>query len=210
MIAEGDDLAGGVHPAREIVEPGRAVEVVLDVVRAVPQQLDRRAYRLRDPGRLDHVIIAQPPSEAAADAGDVHLDSRLGHAERLGHKRPARARILRGRPDRGLAVQDRSRTILRLQRGVRQEGIEVGGFDHLGGAAERLVHVPGRLEALRRLIAGRTWSPVRRTQRCSARRWDLRPTRPSASPAPCSSATSCRRQWPRRREGRRDRSRPRR
>ena len=78
-------------PRLEGVEPARAVEVVLHVVLARPQQLDRRAAHLaRDPRGLDHEVVGQAPAEAAADARHVDVMSLERDAEES--PRPARAR----------------------------------------------------------------------------------------------------------------------
>ncbi len=54
--------------ALEVVKARRTVEVVLHVVFARPQQLHRHAGLLRDPRRLDHVVVVEPTAEAAAAA----------------------------------------------------------------------------------------------------------------------------------------------
>ena len=50
------------------------VEIVLDVVGAVPKKLDGHAGDFRNPRRLDHVIVHQPPAETAADPRHVNDD----------------------------------------------------------------------------------------------------------------------------------------
>ena len=67
VIAPRDELAGRVDAAREVVEAGAAIRIVLHVVFARPQQLDRHAgHLLRDRRRFDHVVVGQAPAEAAA------------------------------------------------------------------------------------------------------------------------------------------------
>ena len=82
MIAEGDQPARGVEAALEKVEAGGPIEVVLDVVLAAPDELDRRARAPRDPGGLGHEIALQAPSEAAADPRHIDRDVPLGDPER--------------------------------------------------------------------------------------------------------------------------------
>ena len=68
VVAPRDELAARVDAALEVVEARRTIEVVLHVVFARPQQLHGNAGLLRDPRRLDHVVVVQPPAEAAAAA----------------------------------------------------------------------------------------------------------------------------------------------
>ena len=77
MIAECDKSARAVEAAFEKVEASGSIEVVLDVVLTVPEELDRRAHALRDPGGFGHEIAAQTSSEAAADPCNVDRDVRL-------------------------------------------------------------------------------------------------------------------------------------
>ena len=104
MIAECDKPARGVEAALEEVEPGRPIEIMLDVVLAVPEQLDRRAGLLGDPGGLGHEIVAQTPAEAAADPrhidGDVALGDSEGRRNQLGAGPGNSASAPRGRPCR--------------------------------------------------------------------------------------------------------------
>ena len=65
-LRQATSLPGGVDAALQEVEARGPVEVVPHVVFARPQQLDRRAHLLGDPRRLDHVVVVQPPAEAAA------------------------------------------------------------------------------------------------------------------------------------------------
>ena len=104
-------------PALKRVEPARPVVVVLHVVFTRPQHLDRRASQLaRDPRGLEHVVVGQTTTEAAADAKDVHLNVRQRNAEHRGHQAaPGLGRLAR-RPDLELAVLELRRAVLRLER----------------------------------------------------------------------------------------------
>src|SRR5436309_10653328 len=74
-------------------------------------------------------------------------------AEGTGDQPPSALRRLRRRPDLHLAVLELGGAVLRLERRVGDERVEVLRLDDLGGALERGVHVavfPER--ALRRLL----------------------------------------------------------
>ena len=81
MLLPGDKPAGLVQTAFKEVPAGRPIKIVLHVVGAVPEQLDRCAGGPRNPRRLDHVIVHQPPAEAATVAGGFR------YAQRMGRKR---------------------------------------------------------------------------------------------------------------------------
>ncbi len=155
MIAEGHQLAVLVQAGREVMVAARPEHVVLDVLRARPQQLDRRAVELRDHGRLGHVFIRQAPAEAAAAASHVELDVRFRDAERLGDELDARAGVLCRRPDFNLAVLERSGAVLRLQRHMRQERIVIAGFDDRRRAGERALGISIGADDLRRCFLGK-------------------------------------------------------
>jgi hypothetical protein len=74
VAAPRGQLTVGVEPAGEPVEAAGPVEVVTHVVFARPLQLDRHADDLRDPGRLDRVVVREAPAEAAAGAQEVRRD----------------------------------------------------------------------------------------------------------------------------------------
>jgi hypothetical protein len=78
MIAKCDKSARAVEAALEKVEASGPIEVVLDVVLAVPDELDRRAHAPRDPGGFGHEIAAQTSAEAAAHSRDVDRNAPLG------------------------------------------------------------------------------------------------------------------------------------
>src|SRR5579862_4166540 len=104
MIREGDQLALRVETRLEVMEPAGTIELMLQVLVAIPQQLHRLALQFGYHRRLDHEIAAQAPSKTATAAGHVHRDSVLGYAEGLGDQGTARTGILRRRPDLKLAV----------------------------------------------------------------------------------------------------------
>ena len=73
----------------------------------------------------------QAPAEAAAHPRQVDGDVALGDAERLRDQPAPALRRLRRRPDLELAVLEVRRRVLRLERRVRDERIEVRRLDDL-------------------------------------------------------------------------------
>ena len=83
MIAPGDDLARRVDAGLQVVQAAGTIVVVAHVVFARPQQLHRLAADLLRDGRgFDHVVVGQPPAEAAARAQQVDRDVAFLDAER--------------------------------------------------------------------------------------------------------------------------------
>ena len=157
MLLPRDNLAGRVESRLEVVVAGRAIEVVGQVVLPRPEQLDRRAVHLaRNPRGFGHVVVQDAASEAAAHAHEVHGDVAVADAERLGNHLPAFARRLTADPHLELAVLEMRGAVLRLERGMREEGIVVGRFNRLRRAAERASGVAIVIERdVRRLIRRR-------------------------------------------------------
>ena len=116
------------------MEAGRPVEVVLDVVLAVPQQLDRRADLSGYPGRLGHEVVAQAPAEAAADARHVDRDVALGDAQGRRHQLGAGSGICVGAQNTTLPSLKARRAVLRLEVDMGQERIGVRRLDDVRGA----------------------------------------------------------------------------
>ena len=157
--------------------------VVAHVVFARPQHLHRHADLLGDRRRLAHVVVGQPPAEAAARALDVNGDVLRRDVERGRHELAPVLRRLRRRPDLHLAVAVVRRAVLRLERRVRDERIRVRGLDDL----RRALRAPDR--RCRRRAAGTpasAWTapaPAAQSLRCSAARSALRSTSPAAGGA---------------------------
>ena len=141
VVAPGGELAVGAQARLQIMEPARPVEVVAQVVLPCPDEFDRPAGVTRDGRSLDHVVVVQSPSEAAAAAGDVDDHVRLIDPQRLGHQLAARLRRLGGGVEDDLAVLQLRRAVLRFERRVGDEGIAVGRLDHLGGLGQRRIRV---------------------------------------------------------------------
>ena len=74
MVAPSDDLAVSVNTAREIVPAARPIEVMAEIVFAGPDQLNRCANFASDPRGLDHEIVDQASTKAAAAAGHMDRD----------------------------------------------------------------------------------------------------------------------------------------
>jgi hypothetical protein len=68
MVTERDEMAIAVEAGLEMMEAGRAVEIVTQIVGAIPQQLHRHAGVLRNGGNLHGVVARATPAEAAAAA----------------------------------------------------------------------------------------------------------------------------------------------
>ena len=82
----------------------------------------------------------------------VDVDAVFGDAQRLGDQLAAALRVLRGRPASEFAgFVEQRRAVLRLQVGVRHEGVVVAGLDDLHRRAERFFHVPVGAQCLARL-----------------------------------------------------------
>ena len=146
-LAEGDEMVAARRracpssssPALEEMEAGRAIEVVLHVVLArFHSSFTGAPTCLRDPGRLGHKVVAQPPAEAAADARHVDGDVALGEC------RASRPPAWRRAP--GSCVGAQNTTLPSWKCAVQfcgsrlmcgEERIGIGGFDDMRGALER-------------------------------------------------------------------------
>ena len=129
-------LATCIERAAQEVETARAIVVVPQVVFARPGELDRRADALRDGRGLDDEVRAQAAAEPTAAAHDVQRDPVLGYAQRASHQVLAGCRVLGGRPDLQRAVAEPRRAVLRLQVGMRDEGVAVRRLHRLRGSGE--------------------------------------------------------------------------
>ena len=105
----------GIDGALQEMKAARPVVVVLQVVRAVPCQLDRRPDPLGDRDRLGHRIRVEPTAEAAADARDVHLDLLGIDSEDLGRKLARGVGVLRRGPDLRPVPLDVGEAVLGLE-----------------------------------------------------------------------------------------------
>ena len=109
VIAPGDEFAGGVDAALQVVETAGTVVSRVEIVFAGPEQLDGHADDLGDPGDFEHVVVGEAPAEAAAGAHQVNGDVVLGDAQQLGDVLAAGFGCLAGGPDFELAVLDSGR-----------------------------------------------------------------------------------------------------
>ena len=123
------DAPVGTERGRQIVMPERPEEVVLQVVRARPHQLDRPAGRLRDEGRLGDEVVGEATAEAAARARHLDADRGTRDAGRRMHGPRGAARLLQGRDHAravGLHVHERAG---RLERRMTHERNPVARLD---------------------------------------------------------------------------------
>ncbi len=138
VLLPGDKLAVLIQAALEVMPAGGPVEIMLDVVGTIPKQLHRRAGHFRNPRRLNHVIVHQPPAEAAAHTRHVDRDVLLVEAERLRDQLAAGLWILGRRPDfHATALRVRG-AVHRLKRSVGDERIMIGGLDDACGEQRRV------------------------------------------------------------------------
>src|SRR5262249_40686210 len=73
VVVPGHQRARGVDAAPQVVEAAAAVEVVLQVILAAPDELHRRGDLARDPGGFNRVVRESPAAETAAGADHVHV-----------------------------------------------------------------------------------------------------------------------------------------
>src|SRR2546421_12437942 len=106
MVAPGDELPARIDGAGEGVEPRRAIVIMLHVLLARPQELDRHPRLLCDPSCLDHVVVVEAPPKSAARARQMNGDRVLRDAERFGHEPSTPRRLLRRPPDFQLSVAE--------------------------------------------------------------------------------------------------------
>ena len=125
----------------ELVVTEGPEEVVLQVVRARPHELDRPAGQLGDERRLGDEVVGQAPPESAARARHLDADRRARDAGHRVHRARGAGRLLQGRDDSRpvrLHVDERAG---RLERRVAHERDAVARLDDLGGVAGRGVEV---------------------------------------------------------------------
>src|SRR5438874_5114737 len=101
-----DGLAIGVERGPEDVVRRRAVEAVLDVVLARPDDFHGRADGLRGLDGVGDEVGLAAPSEATAEQRRHHLHALHRHAGDLRGQRLVPARVLRRRPERDAVRHD--------------------------------------------------------------------------------------------------------
>ncbi len=135
------DAAVGAERRRQLVMAERPEEVVLQVVRPGPHELDRPAGRLRDEGRLGHEVVGEAPAESAARPSHLDADRGARDAGHRVHGARCAAGLLQGRDDAravGLHVHECAR---RLERRMAHERDAVARLDDLRGGAGRGIEV---------------------------------------------------------------------
>src|ERR1051325_6825600 len=139
----------------------RTIEIVGHVVLARPQQFDRHADLFRNRRSFDYVIVIQTPAETATGAQQMNRDVFLIETESTRDEVHRVGWSLGRRPDFQLALLEVRRTVLRLQRGVRQEWIRVGRLYDFRGIAEGSVDIAICTERSLRLFFGQRFSLLR-------------------------------------------------
>ena len=110
-----------------------------ELLGAGPDQADRLAGRLRQPGGLDGALAGVLAAEPAAEVGDDHPDAVVGQAEGPGQLALDAERDLAPGPDRQLAVLPLGDGRPRLHRAV----LDVGDVVRLAERLRRLRHLVG-------------------------------------------------------------------
>ena len=140
-VGPGHRLAVGIEPRRQPVVVIGAVHVVLDVLLAAPDDLDRPFHLLRDLDGEDRAVDVEPPAEAAAEQVVVDPDRFLRQAGELGDRGLRQGRHLRADPDVAAVLADVDGAVHRLHRRMGEERHLIDGVDPLRRAGERLLDV---------------------------------------------------------------------
>src|SRR5215469_17149629 len=135
----GDEVAFGVEAGLQLVISRGAVEVMADVVFAGPDDFDGSIGGAGNERGFNGVVLNKTATEAAANEGEVDLDTVFGNGESM---RDAGGRCvgnLGGRPQLAFAITEMRGAVDWLHRGVREEGNFVVCFECLGGSGVGLV-----------------------------------------------------------------------
>src|SRR5260370_2640427 len=133
MIVPGNEFAGGIEGTLKERECGGTIVIVVKIVFAGPEEVDGNADLFGDGAGFEHVIVGEAAAESAASTLQVNDDVVVGNIQHFGDKQAAVLRSLAGRPEFELAVVIVRETIFGLHGSVREEGIEVRGFDGFCG-----------------------------------------------------------------------------
>ena len=136
VIAPGDEIAGGVEAALQIMKAGGAIVIVVEIVLAGPEEFHGDANLFGNGGRFEHVIVSKAAAEATTCALQVNDDVARGNVQELGDLLAAGFRSLAGRPEFEFAVVIVREAILGLHGGVGEEGVGVSGFDGFCGGLQ--------------------------------------------------------------------------
>ena len=132
----------------------RMIEVELDIFFAAPDYLHRLVELLCEDGSFGYVIRFRLAAEPSAQQGNVADDVFLLDAECGGYGLLHGLRILRCRPDGGLAVLHFGYRGGRFHWGVRQHRYIIFGFVDFGCLGEGRVHVADVADLLLRFAGG--------------------------------------------------------
>ena len=137
-MAEGDRRAAGVQRRGHAVVIERPIDVVLDVLLAGPDHLDRAIDLPGDLHRLGDAVDLQPAAEAAAEQVIVDLDLLQRQAGHLRRRRLGAAQNLRAEPDVAAIRAHMHRAVHRLHGGMRQQRQLIDRLERAGGARHGL------------------------------------------------------------------------
>ena len=158
VIAPGGNFARRIDAACEEMKTARAEMIVAEVVFARPSEFDGDAGLLGNGGGLNHEIGAEAAPETAAGAEDVDGDVGFGNAEDLADHVSTGAGILRGCPNLGVVRGHASRAVLRLEIGVRDEGIGISSLHGFARGSKSSVDIAVFAHDVTRAFGGKRLS----------------------------------------------------
>ncbi len=131
-------IADGIEPGAQLHQARRAVLIVLQILLARPEELDRHAaQRPRDAHRLPDIILRQSPTECAARLHAVHVHVGRRHGCGLRRGRVRGFGVLRRGPDIDLPVLDERGASRGLERGMGEKRRVVLELEHALGLGDR-------------------------------------------------------------------------
>ncbi len=153
------DLVLAVERCAHLMHAERPVEVVLDVVFARPQQLERLRFalveqRLAEQRGLGDEVVLETAAEAAARAIEADLDLVARHARDAADDLRRAARVLQRRDQQHLVLLDVDQRVRRLHRRVREKRHRVARLDGLARGLARLREIAVAAHARAGLVAG--------------------------------------------------------
>lgn len=83
-----------IHGTAQMMKASRAIEALLYIVFARPQQLDGHTSLPRNPRRFHHEVMEVPPAEGPAHADLMDGDAVFAHGQCLGDELTSPFRML--------------------------------------------------------------------------------------------------------------------
>src|ERR1700680_3220636 len=130
-MLEGDRSAVLVKSSRDPIVVVGAIDVVLGILLAQPDQLDGAVHLLGDLSGLGDEVDVQASAEAAAEELVLNPDLALWQAGSLGDRRLGTNRDLRRHPDIASVLVHVYGAVHRFHGGVGQKWKLVDGFESL-------------------------------------------------------------------------------